>query len=129
MKLNKDMPEQHMAILALSGVFVVISLVDWARGPQQENPNSQIPAGTFAETGITRYENPHMSWYERLFCRGYQRSASCSFRLLHPFGAVLDDSGVKVEEKAAQDGVVDYRGPLKRRSLFGEKIRFEPSND
>ena len=97
-KLNTDQPGQHMAILALSGVFIFLSFISWLKTPAKFERQQTQPKGLYSETGETLYQNPHLAWYERFFCRGYQRAGFCSYRLLHPFKSVFDSAGIEIQE-------------------------------
>lgn len=116
-KVNADAPGQHTAILALSGIFIFLSFVEWIKAPSKdvlvEGPRM---------AGETIYENPNMHWYEKYLCRGYQRASFCSYRMLHPFKSVLDDNGIRVEERPPEKNVIRYRGPLPSNRSLSNKI-------
>lgn len=97
---------QQMAILVLAGLFVALSLIQWIRGPASRRQQvDEKPKGSYLETGQTIYQNPQLAWYERYFCRGYQRSDFCSFRLLHPFKDLLESNGIEVKEEPPSRGM------------------------
>ena len=120
-KLNEDAPSQHMAILVFAGIMIFFSIVGSIKNAFRGKEEPQAaPQGTFQETGIPRYKNPELSWYEKIFCRGYQRAGFCSYRLLHPFASLLAENNVKLpEEPPEHTGVIDYRGPLPSQKLSG----------
>lgn len=104
-KLNTDAPGQHMVILAMAGVFIFLSVVEAIKSPDQEE-SELINKGSLLETGETRYRNPELTWYERYFCRGYQRSLFCSWKVLHPLTPVFEKHGVFIEARPPKkDGV------------------------
>ena len=107
------MPGQHMAILAIAGAFIFLSVVEAVKAPDDKGPQLPTLKGSYALTGETLYENPQLSWYERLLCRGYQRSGFCSYKTLHPFRDVWDANGIRIREsKPKTKGAVRYRGRL-----------------
>ncbi|MCB0325022.1 MAG: hypothetical protein KDD69_15670 [Bdellovibrionales bacterium] len=121
MKLNEQAPEQHLAILVVAGIFVFLSIVEHFKADSPQAAGAER-SGTYAETGETMYANPQMTWYERYLCRGYQRSSFCSYRLLHPFKDMFEDSGIKVKEAPPSKNVIDYRGPLPANRAFRSKM-------
>ncbi len=122
MKLNDTAPEQHMAILVITGVIIFLSVVDYFKSAPADEEGRKIRSGTYAQTGETLYDNPHLTWYERYLCRGYQRSSFCSYRMLHPFKDVFDAHGIKVKESPPKKNVVLYRGPLPKNRAFRSKM-------
>src|SRR5262245_40578430 len=97
MKLSEDAPGQHIAIMVVAGVFIFFSVISTLTAPDRTGGiGEEVVQGTYAETGEVRYGNPQMTWYERLFCRGFQRSSACSYRLLHPLKDSLEEQGVNI---------------------------------
>ena len=119
-ELSKDTPQQHLLILVFAGAFIFLSIVEAIKAPTDD-----LMIKGPRDEGETLYQNPHMTWYERLLCRGYQRSSFCSYRLLHPFKAVFEENGIRIEERPAKTGVIRYRGPLPGHKTFGGKIVFD----
>jgi hypothetical protein len=147
-KLNSEAPEQSMAILAIAGVMILISVITSLGGRSKDATGQE--KGPNLEAGETLYKNPQMAWYEKYLCRGYQRSSFCSFRLLHPFTEVFDDNGIEVKAGRPEKngivncqegdmgcittnpyangpesarGVIRYRGPVPgSRSLSGKVV-------
>ena len=107
-----------------------MSLVDSLKSSDSKTIAGDTPQGSYQETGITRYNNPQMSWYERWFCRGYQRSGFCSYKTLHPFREVWDANGIRVREaKPKRKGAIRYRGRLGgNRALHGKMTLNELAN-
>jgi hypothetical protein len=129
LKLNSDAPAQHMALLAVVGVIIFLSIVDAIKGPSvQIEPEEAV-----IRPGESRYVNPQMNWYERIFCRGYQRSFKylCSYRLLHPLKSQFEADNKTIREAPPpSDGVVLYRGHLKgQKNPFGGKIQLDLSGE
>ncbi len=132
MKLNDASPQQHLAILVLAGVFIFINTIDMFKGKARQEEKTNGPAPRFAETlddtgevisRQTKFQNPKLSWYERIFCRGYQRSGSCSFRFLHPFATESEAIAQGIPEGAPKnDHVVNYRGDLGKNTAFSRNI-------
>ena len=122
MKLNEQAPEQHMAILAVAGIFIFLSIVEQFKSSPAEEAARVRAKGAYAQTGETLYANPQMTWYERLLCRGYQRSSFCSYRMLHPFKDVFEEHGIRVKESPPKKNVIDYRGPLPKNRAFRSKM-------
>lgn len=130
-KLSEDHPTQHIVILVLGGVFTFLNLLDTFKS--SSNDTTQLPISyTYTSvdehTGevteiVSKRKNPEMSWYEKFFCRGYQRSTRCSYRLLHPFKAEWDDAGIEVDELPPEkDHVVRYRGPIEKNTALSSHI-------
>lgn len=126
-KLNQEAPTQHLALLAVVGVIVFLSIVDAVKGPSiQIEPEERV-----LRPGESRYENPQMSWYEKLFCRGYQRSFMCSFRLLHPLKSQFEAENKTIREAPPpSDGVVLYRGHVRgQKGYLGGKVQLDLSGE
>ncbi len=125
-KLNTDAPGQHTAILVFGGVLLFLSVLEVIKSPSKsadEGPTVRLP---YAESGQVLYGNPKLTWYEQYFCRGYQRSGVCSYRLLHPFRPVLEEHGVEIrDEPPAKDNVVLYRGSLPVNRAYKDHIRLD----
>jgi len=121
-KLSEEMPGQHMAILAVAGAFIFLSLVEQFKAPGEDRPEMPTIKGSYALTGETLYRNPQLSWYERLLCRGYQRSGFCSYKTLHPFRDVWEANGIRIRESRPKTkGAVRYRGRLGgNRAIHGQ---------
>jgi hypothetical protein len=109
MKLNSDAPAQHKALLAVAGVLIFLSLVDVVKGGSDK---SNATSNQVVLARGSKYQNPTLSWYDRIFCRGYQRSLSCGYNFYHPLRDELESQGKRIKEKKAPDGVVLYRGRL-----------------
>ena len=119
LKLSDDAPEQHVAILAVGGVMILISLISMFGGSSKGNVVEQQKRA-YLESGETLHKNPQMKWYEKYLCRGYQRSLFCSSRFLHP---LVEEYGLQVRDQPPkQEGVIRYRGPVPHGSLFSDKI-------
>jgi hypothetical protein len=125
-KLNTDAPGQHVAILVFAGALVFLSVVEAIKSDSESDMPRLDQKRPYAESGETLYQNPQLTWYERHFCRGYQRSTACSYRLLHPFKEVLDENGINVKEAPpAHNSVVFYKGPLPSNRAFSGHISME----
>ncbi len=124
-KLSEEAPAQHLALLAVVGVIVFLSIVDAIKGPSV----SIEPEERVLRPGESRYANPEMNWYERIFCRGYQRSFKylCSYRLLHPLKSQFEAENKMIREAPPpSDSVVLYRGHLRgQKSGFGGRIQLD----
>lgn len=124
-KLNEEAPTQHLALLAVVGVIIFLSIVDSFKG----SSNSIEPSEQVLRPGQSRYANPEMNWYEKIFCRGYQRSFKylCSYRLLHPLKDQFEAENKFIREAPPpSDSVVLYRGHLRgQKSGFGGKIQLD----
>lgn len=121
MKLNSDAPEQHMAILVVAGVCMFLSLISSLKSKPIDNgisdPALAMPAGPL-------YKNPEMKWYERAFCRGFQRSSFCSYRFLHPMNPVIEEMGIVMEEAPPENsGAIDFSGSLPVNRAINGRIR------
>ena len=117
LKLNEEAPTQHKLLLGAVAVIIFLSIVDAFKSPS-------IHDDTVLELkpGESRYVNPELSWYEKIFCSGYQRSLKCQNRFLHPMRAEFEAEGKVIKEGPPRsDGVVLYRGHLKgdKRGLGG----------
>lgn len=137
MKLNDDAPEQQLAILALGGFLLVFNLImyvkDASKGSPESVANSGGPeamvtqvvdesTGQITETP-TLHINPHLSWTQKLFCRGFKRSSWCSDRELHPDALEAAANGVELDSSSnRRDHVVAYRGPMKREGIFSSRV-------
>lgn len=125
LKLNSDAPGQHIAILVLAGVAIFLSVVESIKSPSSPEEVVRAPKGSYAETGETLYTNPQMSWWEKLMCRGYQRSTNCSYRLLHP---IIEQRGLDITVPPPKhDNVIKYRGPLPVNRALHRHIAIVPS--
>ena len=121
-KLSEKFTGQHIALFAAAGCIILLNLVDAMKSPKSAEENQAV-----SSTG-TRYRNPTLSWYQKIFCRGYQTSINCGFPFLHPMREELESEGKTVREGAAPDGVVVYRGHLKgSRDPFRGKLEFDPN--
>ncbi len=121
-KLNEDTPTQHLALIAVAGVLVFLSMVDAVKSPATDKKELKL-----SSLG-PRFQNPTLTWYERVFCRGYQRSfKSCGFRFIHPMRDELEEDGKRIKEGAAPDGVIVYEGHLRgTRDIASGKFVFDP---
>jgi hypothetical protein len=124
-KLSEDAPTQHLALLAVVGVIIFLSIIDAIKGPSvQVEPEERM-----LRPGESRYVNPQMNWYERIFCRGYQRSFKylCSYRLLHPLKSQFEAENRTIREAPpSSDAVVLYRGHLRgQKSSLGGKVQLD----
>ena len=108
-KLSEDAPTQHIALLAVAGCIIFLSIIDSIKSPSDDNGNNAKPV---SEQSTTHYRNPRLSLIERIFCRGYQRSLSCGFTFYHPMRRELEAQGQRISEGKAPDGVTRYRGYL-----------------
>jgi len=84
LKLSDDAPEQHVAILAVGGVMILISLISMFGGSSKRQCRRAAENVHILESGETLHKNPQMKWYEKIPLPGYQRSLFCSSRFLHP---------------------------------------------
>ena len=124
MKLNTDAPEQHMAIIGIAGVFMALSLISSFKSKPVDNGIDTVAQQQVAEGPL--YSNPNMTWYERAFCRGFQRASFCSYRFLHPMNEVIKEKGFEMEEAPAKNpGAVDYRGSLPVNRAISGRIKLE----
>lgn len=131
MKLNEEHPTQHLVILVLGGVFTFLNIVESIKAPSDDKPLGPVKhtytsvdemTGEVREIESTR-KNPEMTWYEKLFCRGYQRSTACSYRLLHPLKAGWDDAGIVVPESPPeQNHVIRYRGRIETHTSLSGRV-------
>ena len=113
-----------MALFAAAGSVILLNIIDTLKGPK--NPGEQLK---MVSSNGSKYSNPSMSWYQKIFCRGYQRSLNCGFQFLHPMKESLEEEGETIKEAAAADGVVVYRGYLKgSKDPFKGKIEFDPND-
>lgn len=123
MKLNEDMPAQHLALVAVAGVMIFLSVIDAMKGPSDpatKKVENASPDGS-------HYRNPRLSLWQKVFCRGYQRSMNCGFSFYHPMRREMEAQGKRIIEKAAPDGVVVYRGHLKgEKDALSGRIEFNP---
>lgn len=118
------MPGQHTAILAIAGAFIFLSLVEQFKAPGEDRPQLSTLKGPYSLTGETLYDNPELSWYERLLCRGYQRSGFCSYKTLHPFRDVWEANGIRIKESRPKPkGAVRYRGSLGGNRAVNGKMK------
>lgn len=116
--LNEDNPGQHMAILGVAGVFILLSLIQAITPDSTPAMQPKNVDQSYAATGKVRYGNPEMTWYERMFCRGFQRSSMCSYRLLHPLRAAAEREGAQIYEAPPKKRkAVDYYSTEHSRSL------------
>jgi hypothetical protein len=123
-KLSEKFTGQHMALFAAAGSVILLNIIDSLKGPT--NPDDQLKA---VSSNGSKYSNPSMSWYQKIFCRGYQRSLNCGFQFLHPMKDSLEEDGKVIREGAPKDGVVVYRGHLKgSKDPFHGKIQFDPND-
>lgn len=128
MKLNSEAPEQQLAILFIGGFCVLLSLLSMlgSGGDDAQTEEQETQLTSYVETGITKYKNPKLSWYERIFCRGYQRSASCSPRLVHPMRSKMEELGIEINDAPAGDpNAIDYNGSLPVNRAISGRIRME----
>lgn len=131
-KLNTDMPTQHLFILAIGGAIFFLNIISYFKvssKEEKESPETKIYTTTVDEmTGEvsnveTRYENPHLSWYQRIFCRGFQRSSFCSLKTIHPLEDEMISQGIKVPEgEAEKRGPVYFKGSLNKNSAFSNSL-------
>lgn len=118
-KLPDNLSGQQVGILVIGGILVFMSLIQ-ALTSSTRRPGGEQQTVVEHQAGEPRYQNPKMTWFEKYFCRGYQRSGRCNFRLLHPFRDVFEEMGVEVEEgPAPQTAVIDYSGPLPHKRFGG----------
>lgn len=125
MKLSEDAPTQHMAIMALAGAFIFLSLLQGSSSSTGDKGENEQQQAVYSENGQKiLYGNPTMSWYQKIFCRGFQRSSSCSYELLHPLKPYLLAEGAEIIEGAPeQKEVILYRGELpKNKALNGHIV-------
>lgn len=121
MKISTDAPEQHIAILVIAGLFMFLSLLSSLKSNPVDNgineeQQQQMAAGP-------KYANPELTWYERAFCLGFQRSSFCSYRFLHPLNEVIKEKGIIMEEAPAKaPGAIDYRGKLPANRAFSRRM-------
>ncbi len=128
MKLNDASPQQHLMVIVGAGACIFLNVITYIKADKGEaaamSNQPRVTASVDMATGAittreTRYNNPKLSWFDSLFCRGMERSKSCSYRLLHPF--VNDDPDfVSDDAPPKQNHVVYYRGNIgKNSSLSG----------
>lgn len=131
-KFLKEASPQQLGIFVLAPVFIFINALDYFKSREREDILSgrqeRFTESVDAATGQvsstkTKYENPHLTWYERLLCRGYQRSSSCSLKLRHPKTEEAEDLGIAIPEGApAENHVVYFRGALNKNTAFSRNI-------
>ena len=140
MKLSDTAPEQHKAILVLAGVFIFINVLDvvkasWREEGADGKPIQRVTQIIDEQTGTvvvkdTKYQNPEMSWWDRLMCRGYQRSSKCNLKLLHPKTSDADDYGIEVPRGAPKnDHVVYFKGSLNKNTALSGNIASPEADD
>ena len=131
MKLNESSPQQHIAIIALAGSFIFLNVLQGAKASSKNDSKMADPIVTSSidsATGQvvvrpTKFQNPKLSWYEWVFCRGMQRSSHCSFRFLHPFGSESENLGVNLPDaEPKQNHVVYYRGTINKNMAMSSSI-------
>ncbi|MFN8391901.1 MAG: hypothetical protein U0136_16550 [Bdellovibrionota bacterium] len=133
MKLNDANPTQHLAIIILGGLFIFLNIVEsWKYSKSHPGKDSssqtQIVTTMVDETGTvvqkpTKYQNPKLSWYEAIFCRGLQRSSNCSYKLLHPFAEEGESLGVAIPNgEPKNEKVLYYRGSINKNTAFSSNI-------
>lgn len=121
-KLSEKFTGQHIALFAAAGSVILLNLIDSMKGP-----SSAADTRAVSTTG-SKYSNPSLSWYQKIFCRGYQTSINCGFPFLHPMREEMESEGKRIREGAAPDGVVVYRGYLKgSKDPFKHKLEFDPN--
>ncbi len=122
-KLSEKFTAQHMALFALAGSMILLNLIDSIKSSNRSTDNTQEVA-----LDGSHYRNPKLSWYQKIFCRGYKTSLNCGFPFLHPKRAEFEAEGKIIREGAARDGVIVYRGRLNgTKDPFRHKIEFDPN--
>lgn len=124
MKLSEEAPTQHIAIMGLAAAFIFLSLLQGSSTPGSEQDGPEEQEVNYAENGQEiLYGNPKMSWYQKIFCRGFQRSSSCSYELLHPLKPYLQAEGAEIIEGAPeQKTAIRYRGSLPQNKAINGHI-------
>ena len=126
MKLSTDAPEQHLAILCVAGFCVFVSVISAFTSGDEADQDVANQQASYLESGITKYDNPQLTWWEKLFCRGYQRSQGCGYRFMHPLKQKFEDLGIEVQEAPANKvNAVDYNGSLPTNRAFSGRIKVE----
>ena len=129
MKLNDANPQQHLMIVIFGGACIFLNLITAFKADKGEDEISdqprmaqQVDLSTGAVTmRETRFNNPKLSWYESIFCRGIQRSSSCSYKMLHPF-ATDDPDFVVPDGEPEKDHVVYYRGNIGKNTALSRTV-------
>lgn len=122
-KLSEKFSGQHIALFVVAGSVIMLNLIDSFKAPKSGEEKQMV-----SSTG-SKYNNPTMSWYQRIFCRGYKTSLICGSPFLHPMREEMESEGKRIKEGAAPDGVIVYRGFLKgAKDPFRGKLEFDPND-
>jgi len=120
-KLSEKFTGQHIALFVAAGSVILLNVIDTLKAPRSGEQNQVTSASG------SKYSNPTLTWYQKIFCRGYQTSLNCGFPFLHPMKDELESEGKRIREGAAPDGVIVYRGRLKgSKDPFKGKLEFDP---
>ena len=121
-KLSEKFTGQHIALFVVAGSVILLNLIDSMKSPKSGEETQVVSFNG------SKYRNPSLSWYQKIFCRGYQTSVNCGFPFMHPMRDEMESEGKRIREGAAPDGVVVYRGRLKgSKDPFKGKLEFDPN--
>lgn len=133
-KLNDDNPGEHKAILIGGGLMLLLSMFQMFTGGgdsksdktkekvQNVSQNIDEASGQISYQK-TYWQNPKMTWWETIFCRGYQRSAGCSYNFKHPRRTDLEALGKKINDAPpSRDHIIGYVGPMEKTSSFSSSF-------
>lgn len=129
--LTKDLSPQHMFIMVIGGGIFALNIISYFKASKKEEEvNMKIYTSSYDEmTGETsnvetRYENPKLSWYQAIFCKGFQRSSICSLKTMHPLEDEMISQGIEVPEgEAEQKGVIYFKGTINKNSSFSSLLK------
>ncbi len=140
LKLATDLTPQHIFIMTIGGAIFALNMIMYFKASSREKEaqgETKVYTSSYDEmTGETnnvetRYENPKLTWYQSLFCRGFQRSTEsffgkhvCSLKTLHPLEDEMISQGIEVPEgEAEQKGAIYFKGNIKKNSSFSSLLK------
>lgn len=132
LKLATELTPQHKFIMVIGGAIFALNIISYLKAPSPEEiqGNVKIFTSSYDEmTGETsnietRYENPKLTWYQAIFCRGFQRSSFCSLKTMHPLEDEMISQGIQVPEgEAEQKGVIYFKGSISKNSAFSSSLQ------
>lgn len=117
-KLEGSDSIQKMILFAGGGIFAALNLF-CSFGPPEADQAPRVRIEDL-QPGHTFWTNPELTWYERIFCRGYQHSDGCSYRWLHPIVEAEKNKGWIPPEGPPPSKVVSQSFHAQRSSTFGQ---------
>jgi len=114
---------QKLTIMIVGSICIAGNLLltyfNSADGPKLP---AEIPQ--FSTDGqATYWQNPNLSWYQKLFCRGFQSSSICSHAFIHPSPELVAREGGSVS--GPQKGVVASTVATSRGRTLGENVKVD----